>query len=191
MLDMIRAQSKKLVGLLDSMETWEHSDYSKVMHIINEETLLSLRAFVALYSGTSTSQDDAYKKFQVGTQDVFRKYYRDKDFSTLTRSFGVLATSSVFIASAHVQRFWQSGYTDIDDFHHTPRANPLFAHSSAAGDTFAIHHEFNSLAAYHLSAIFLDLISSSPFHHKSGKSSRQIEDDIKRVTKVAKEQFKT
>ena len=188
---MIRAQSKKLVGLLDSMETWEGCGYAKVLRIVNEETLLFLRSFFTLYSNASISQDDVLQKFRLGTHKVFRKYYQeDEDFSTtLTRSFGVLATASIVIANAHMQRFWESGYTDIDDFHNTPRSNPLFAYSSAADDTFAVHHELNPLAAYHLSAIFPDLTSNSPFQQSSAKSFHQVQANIKRVVKAAKGQF--
>lgn len=188
-MTVIHAQSKILMGLMDTMDSWKNSRYSKVLQIVNEETLSSLRSIFTSYANSLVSKTKLFQKSRVAMDQVYRKYYCDDFPPKLTRSFGVLAPASVGIANSHTQEFWGSGYSDINDFDRSPLYNPLFAYSSAAGDTFTVHLETNPLAAYHLSAVFPDLTSETPFPEGPDRFLDHIRPVSKRVLMAAKMQF--
>jgi MYND finger len=189
-INMIHSQSEKLVHLLESAGTWENSAYGKVLRIVNDETLHILRDYFIKYSTILTSQSSIDKQFKAAIRKIFRQYYGGDDFfSTLTRSFGVLAVASIVVANHHMKQFWEFGVTDIDDLPKTPLCNPLFLYSSTAGDNFAVNSRINSLATYHLAAFLPDVSSNAPFHQRSERSIGDVKRNVKRVVAGAKLQF--
>src|SRR5436190_6036381 len=186
-LEMIRAQSEKLARHLHSFETWERSNYAKILHVINEETLTSLRDFFTKYASASPNRS----QFKAAVNKIYRQCYKDVQgfISVLTKSFGVLAAASLIISNHHTQQFWESGVADIADLPNSTMVNPLFVYSSIASDKFAVNSAIDPLSAYHLSAFLPELTSEYTFAQATANFDESLRINIKNVVNEAKKQF--
>jgi hypothetical protein len=129
LLDTIRDQSAKLVRLADTMVTWANSPYGDILHMVNTESLQKLRDIWLKYVNTSDEMDSIHQQFQKATKKVVHDHYspahdKHEAITSLTRSFGMMATGSVRVANHHMKQFWSIGVVDSKDLPTNPICNP-------------------------------------------------------------------
>lgn len=107
-MDMIRAQSEKLARHLHSLETWENSNYAKILRIIDEETLTSLRDFLTKYAFASPNR----AQFKAAVKKIYRQYYKDVQgfVSKIIRSIGCRLTHHCQSSHTEILGIRRCGY---------------------------------------------------------------------------------
>ena len=153
-LDVIRDQSAKLTRLSDNMDSWINGPYSKILHIINTETLRKLHNIWLKYTNASPSYDALNSHIRQTIETVVCDHYpydsEDEVVVPLTRSFGMMAMAWNSIAFTHMQEFWGTCATDVMDlgFPDNPVWNPLFVFTDVGGDRFTVHFSTTPLAIF-------------------------------------------
>jgi cellobiose-specific phosphotransferase system component IIB len=124
--ELIKSHAKKLLALSKTSQTWNDSQYSKVIRIVNLETLELLRGYWVHYSNEENTTETFTNRYRDAVKKVINQY---RQSPPITFSEGV------------AQLFWDKSTVQ---FH----CNPLFAYSDAAGSRFAVHKDTNFLAGF-------------------------------------------
>jgi hypothetical protein len=196
-LDVVRNHSAKLARLSDTVDSWINGPYSKVLHIINTETLHKLHDIWLKYANTSTDTLDMHKQLRQATEEVYTDDYCLADpenehgpVTPVTSSFGMMAMSYRDVAFEHMIQYWGAGAADIMDLgladKSQPICIPLIVFSSVAGDRFAVRSFTTPLAIFHLA----HAATSDAQPQRFGSYDGPTRAEAKQAVAEAKKQFK-
>ena len=156
-LAAIQSQSKTLLTLSESMETWSTSPFGHYFRIINLETLQACREIWQQYHEHTTSptiQRSLLNKV-VQTISNYERHWRDIPESEvplplLTASFGLSLKKSDTISMYAMNQYWGHGVTDPDDTPSEKFINPMVLFTHWAGYKFVVSRNTSPLSIYHL-----------------------------------------
>ena len=179
-LSILRTHAARLVEYSSSAEKWASSPYGKYIQYVDKATLQELRRYWTRYAS-----DEKFPQARIAIAQ------RSKDigsmiFATGVRSAGPSWCNAIETMSNVYRDFWKTGVVagndeDLRRLKGKGEVNPMFAVSSAASKTFAVHYGAEPLLGFHL---------PEAFQEKDPKRRGDVSEQSKHAVAIAKSQFK-
>ncbi|KAG2013101.1 hypothetical protein CC2G_010040 [Coprinopsis cinerea AmutBmut pab1-1] len=158
-LALLQSQSRKLLGLSQSLESWSSSPYGSIIKICTLDTLTNVRVFWSKYT-----MSDLTPAQQTQLKDKFSKAMKDNSMGrfqpgtrnlSATRSAGPLAPMILEMGAEHFKHYWKTGLAAVPNsplaIREATQVNPSFVYSGA-GDVFNVHYGTDPILCFHLAA---------------------------------------
>ena len=180
--EMIREQSEKLVGLSESIISW-NKVYGDYFLMINFETLKVLNRFWRKFNDSKNSTSEFIDEFKSAVKGVYEKHDQPSNFAESVGPKNLFLQRNRKLCLESTKVFWKNG-TAQPSSSELPFCNPLFFYSEGAGDRFCLDPITNPLSGYHLVTCLSELTPDSPFFQQ-----RQGRDMLELAAEAAKMQF--
>ena len=165
-LAFLQKQSRKLIGLAISADSWSTSPYGTWICFLDEDTRSRVCKIWSEYANTEDFTQSDQQKFERRGREGFATIYATKvqggnAVMHGVRSGGAQAIRAVGTMPVAFEKYWKTGVVggnskDILALGNNSkgRLNPMFAISSASNGDFAVHYGSDPLLGFHLAEAF-------------------------------------
>ncbi|KAH9848326.1 hypothetical protein C2E23DRAFT_739709 [Lenzites betulinus] len=157
-LAFFTTQCRKLIEHSQTTDAWQASPYYSTLRMGSEFTLDEIHRHWSLYLGAAiaTNDQELHAILVNGRAAVRRKHYDSPSTGTTVtstgRSAGPLFNAAFRLYTQQLRRYWETGVTS-NKRPTSSHVNPTFLYCRA-GKVFAVHHETDPLAPFHLADLF-------------------------------------
>ncbi|CAE6464709.1 unnamed protein product [Rhizoctonia solani] len=159
---LIKSQSRKLLELTESLESWRQSEYGSFLKMVTASSLLELREYWTQYADFSELPPDRIKKLQekyaVSAKQIPERAKTHLN-GQVTRSAANSWREAAKPVNAQYAHYWEHGttVTTSKELKKTTKLNPTFFYSSL-GEGFDVYTN-TFPQGYHFSPAFTPLLS--------------------------------
>lgn len=186
-LQLLQRQARKLHSLAVSLETWDESNYGKLINFCDRGSLEKVKKMWNFY-GTERNESEL-SRFEEHFEACIQKSNQHKAHMgvgmnlTGFRSSNPAGLHSINDLDSLHNHYWQYGSVELNQsrLSHAVRANPMFA---SLEEHVVMHYGTDPLLGFHLATAFAPLLPTSPLFLSSAESK------LGRVVEAAKSEFR-
>ena len=149
-------QCEKLVGLSDSLRSWNASVYGRFLKMCTEYTMTELRRHWLLYIDMQNLPSQRTKVIREAfTKQCKQQSRKDMASASSARSSGPLVIQALQVSKDANTKYWSTGttFSNPSKIAAATLLNPTFVYS-LGGEGFFVQYGTDPLTPFHLAALF-------------------------------------